>query len=348
MKGLQFPGSREAIVKDFEVPTPGRGEVLVRMKAAGICGSDLNYLYRTPKEDKDKYVLGVWVSSTVIPGHEPCGVIEAVGENVNNLKIGDRVIVYHISGCGVCEHCRAGYNIHCEQKKTYGFDINGCFADYMLAKERDCVILPDELSYEEGCYYACGAGTAYKAVKRLGISGYDFVSIFGLGPVGLAATLMAKKFGAKVVGVDPVSVRRDLAHKVGADYTIDPSAQNVVETIKEITKGRGASVGIECSSHPDARGQVLDSAQLWGRVAFVGEGREVTIDVSNQIIHKQLTIIGSWVYSIPDLIELLRYAVNEKLELPSLITHYFTLSEAQEALKLADSSTTGKVVFKWK
>lgn len=346
MKGLQFPGSREVKIKNFEDPKPGKNEVVVKMKAAGICGSDLNYLYRTPKEEKDKYVLGVWVSSTVIPGHEPCGIIEEVGENVSKFKKGDRVIVYHISGCGVCKYCRSGFHIHCKSKKTYGFDFNGAFADLLVANERDLVLLPDEISFEDGCYYACGAGTAYKAIKRLQLSGLDTISIFGLGPVGLAAVLLAKKVGAKVIAIDPVDIRRDLAAKVGADLIVD-SADDVVGKIMAFTNGKGTSAGIECSSNPTARSQILDGSGLWGRVAYVGEGKNVTIDVSNQIIHKQLTVIGSWVYSIPDLIELLDFVVKEKIKLTDIITHKYTIDNAVEAMSTADSGKCGKVIFKW-
>jgi threonine dehydrogenase-like Zn-dependent dehydrogenase len=348
MKALQFPGDKEVVIKDFADPKPALGEVLIRVKAAGICGSDLNYLYRTPKEEKDKYILGVWVSSTVIPGHEPCGIIEEVGEGVTHFKKGDRVIVYHISGCGICKFCREGQYIHCKEKKTYGFDFNGVFADLMVAKAQDCIILPAEIPFSVGSYCACGAGTAYKALKRLNVSGLDTVTVFGLGPVGLAAVLFAKKFGAKVIAIDPVEMRRNIALQVGADCVIDPINSDPVQEILTFTKGEGSSVGIECSSNPTARSQILDAAKLFGRVAYVGEGKDVHIDVSNQIIHKQLTLLGSWVYSISDLIELLDYVKNEQIDLSALITNEFSLDQAEEAMKLADSGNCGKVMFTWK
>jgi len=347
MKALQFPGSKEVIINELDVPKPKNGEVLIRMKASGICGSDLNYLYRIPKEEKDKYVLGVWVSSTVVPGHEPCGVVEELGDCVTKLKKGDRVIVYHISGCGKCMYCRKGYHIHCNTKKTYGFDKNGSFEDFMIAKESDCVVLPKEISFSEGAYYACGAGTAFKAVKNLEISGYDTVSVFGLGPVGLAAVLLAKTFGAKVIAIDPIDIRLKLAEQIGADNMINPKSIDPVEEIMRITNGNGTSIGIECSANPAARSQILDASGLWGKVAYVGEGKDVHINVSNQIIHRQLTIIGSWVYSIPDLIELLDFVVEKKLSLKPLITNEFTLDNAIKAMKLADSGNSGKIVFKW-
>jgi threonine dehydrogenase-like Zn-dependent dehydrogenase len=113
------------------------------------------------------------------------------------------------------------------------------------------------------------------------------------------------------------------------------------------TNGKGASVGIECSSNPKARSQILDGAKLFGRVAYIGEGKDVHIDVSNQIIHKQLTIIGSWVYSVSDLIELLDFVAKENIDISSLITNEFSLDQAGEAMKLADSGNCGKVMFTW-
>lgn len=348
MRALQFPGDREVVIKEFADPKPSHGEVLLSVKAAGICGSDLNYLYRTRKEDKDKHILGVWVSSTVIPGHEPCGIIEEVGEGVANLKKGDRVVVYHISGCGACKYCREGMAIHCKEKKTYGFDFDGVFADKMIAKAQDCIILPEDVSFSVGSYCACGAGTAYKALKRLNVGGRDSVTVFGLGPVGLAAVLFAKKFGAKVVAVDPVAKRREIAAAAGADLVVDPISSDPVQAILDFTDGEGTSVGIECSSNPKARSQILDGAKLFGRVAYVGEGKDVHIDVSNQIIHKQLTILGSWVYSTSDLIELLEYVSKENIDLSQLITDEYSLDQAEEAMRLADGGNCGKVVFTWK
>lgn len=344
MKALQFPGSREVLIKEVDKPVPGKDEVVVKIEAAGICGSDLNYLYRTPKEEKDKFILGVWVSSKVIPGHEPCGIIDSAGENVTKFKQGDRVIVYHISGCGVCKQCKSGLHIHCADKKTYGFDINGAFADYMVANERDLVRLPSEISFEDGCYYACGAGTSYKVLKRLGVSGFDILTVFGLGPVGLAAVLLGKKAGARVIAIDPIEMRRNLAKKIGADMTIDAKG-DVVDEVMGYSNGKGATAGIETSSSPTARSQILDAAALWGRVAYVGEGKNVTIDVSSQIIHKQLSVIGSWVYSIPDLMNLLEYVVKEKITLTDIITHKYKLTDAKEALSIADSGECGKVIF---
>ena len=346
MKALQFPGSCEVIIREMEKPKPGKKDVIVRMKAAGICGSDLNYLYRVPKEEKDKPVYGYQVSPTVIPGHEPCGIIDNVGGYVTKFKKGDRVIVYHVSGCGSCIQCRAGFSSHCNYEKTYGFNINGAFADYMLADEKDLVLLPGDMPFEAGCYYACGAGTSYKAIKRLKVSGFDVLVVFGLGPVGLASVILGKQAGAKIIGIDPVKMRRKLAKKIGADLTID-SKGDVVKEIMKYTKGKGASRGIETSSNPIARSQILDSAALWGRVAYVGEGKTVTIDVSSQIIKKQLSIIGSQIFSIPDLMELLEYASDEKIYLSDIITHRFNISEAREALSIADSGECGKVIFIW-
>ena len=350
MRGLKFLGDKHVEVQTFDKPEPSDDELLISLKSTGICGSDLNYIYRTPKEKMDGYVHGVWVSSKVIPGHEPTGIVEETGKKVTNFKPGDNVIVHHVSGCGKCKQCKAGMHMHCEsdEKKTYGFDIDGGFADYMVAKERDCVPLPNNLSFEEGSYLSCGAGTAFKAVKRLNITGFDTVSVFGLGPVGLAAGLLSKIAGATVIGVDPIKVRRDLAKEAGMDFLINPKESDPVKLIKDYTNNEGTSIGIECSSNPTARSQILDAAKVPGaKVAYVGEGGNVDINVSNQIIHKHLTLMGSWIYSIPELIEFTQYVARENINISQFITDRYNIEEAKKALAKADSGETGKVVFTW-
>ncbi len=349
MTGILFPGSKQTIVKEFDVPQPGVGEVLIKMKASAMCGSDLEYIYKTPVEKRGQPVLGVLSYPDIIPGHEPSGQVVELGPGVRNLKAGDRVAVYHISGCGVCKYCRSGWQIICSSKhKTYGFDRHGGNADYLVADERDCVILPDNLSYAVGAYCSCGAGTAFQVTKRLQISGLDDVVIFGAGPVGLAATLFANFMGGRVITVDVNEKRLGLAKKAGARQTINPQKENVVEKVFALTHGEGASVTIDCSASPVARNMALDCAKTWGRVAYVGEGNTTTIDPSPQILHKELTLIGSWVFSIPVMMELLECLSRFQIPLESLITDRFRIADAPEAFeKFERGETAGKAIFTW-
>jgi propanol-preferring alcohol dehydrogenase len=347
MKAVFFPGDREAIVKEVPDPKPDRGQALIRMKASGICGSDLGFLYRLSKEERAKPSLGVSLSPDVIPGHEACGIVEKLGPSILHLREGERVVVYHTRGCGCCKYCRSGFPIHCTLKKAYGFDINGGFADLVVADETDCVALPKELDFAEGAYCACAAGTAYKASKRVGVSGLDTIALFGLGPVGLAGVLIGKAMGARVIGVEISEYRSRLAIKAGADHVINPNVEDPVKSIMELTNGEGADVAIDYSANPIARSKALDCTKIWGRMAFVGEGGKVTIEPTMQIIHKQLSVYGSFVFSTAELQELLAMLVRRRLRLNSLVTHRFSIEDAPEALRLFDRGESGKVVFIW-
>ncbi|MBA2682581.1 MAG: alcohol dehydrogenase catalytic domain-containing protein, partial [Ktedonobacteraceae bacterium] len=170
MEGVVLPGNRQVSMQEFPVPEPDHGQVLIRMKASSLCGSDLRAIYRPQNQG-----VGPEAYAGVIAGHEPCGIIEQVGPGVRRFKAGDRVVIYHIAGCGLCRDCRSGWMINCTQpgRAAYGWQRAGGHADFLLADERTLVALPDELSYLDGAMVACGMGTAYAACLRANISGRD-------------------------------------------------------------------------------------------------------------------------------------------------------------------------------
>lgn len=348
MKGVLFPGSETCVVEEFEVPTPRHGQVLIEMRASGMCGSDLEYLYKTPKELRGQPVNGVAADPRTITGHEPAGVVTALGEGVRHLKVGDRVAVYHINGCGFCQQCRSGWQITCTSvHKTYGFDRDGGNADYLVADERDCVTLPDNVAFEEGAFIACGAGTGFSATKRLAVSGLDDYLVFGAGPVGLSAALFGKFMGARVLVVDVNDTRLEMAKQIGVARTINPTRQSVVDEVMSFTNGAGASAAVDATANPKARSTMLDCAKTWGRVAFVGEGHTATFDISQQIIHKQLTVLGSWVYSTQMMMELVELVSRHSIPLGKLlVTDRWNLDDAPEAYRrFSAGESAGKGVF---
>jgi threonine dehydrogenase-like Zn-dependent dehydrogenase len=326
-------------------PEPGAGQVLIRIDAAGVCGSDLHYLYRVPAAERGKPRLGVTINPDAAPGHEPAGTVVEVGPGVPDVKVGDRVVVHHISGCGHCDWCTRDLPMHCEGKFTYGFDIDGSFSELMVARARDCVPVPDEVTMPVAAYCACGAGTSYNALRKLNVVSGDTVVVYGLGPVGLAAVMFAKDFGAKVAAVDVSVERRELGREAGAELVVDSLGQDAPAAILEWTGGAGASVGLDASGNATARAQLLDSVAVRARVAFVGEGGDVRIEVSQQVIHKQLTLIGSWVFGIYELGALLRYVADRKVGLGSLVTDVYPIDEASKAFAVADGAASGKVVI---
>jgi threonine dehydrogenase-like Zn-dependent dehydrogenase len=341
MRGVLLPGGRRVEIGEFDVPQPGHGQVLLKMKASSICGSDIRAIYREHLGHGPEGYQGV------ISGHEPCGQIVQVGPGCKRFKAGDRVILYHISGCGVCNDCREGYMISCtsEYRAAYGWQRDGGHADYCLAEENTCVALPDKLSYVDGALVACGFGTVYEALNRVRVCGQDRVLITGMGPVGMAAGLVAKKMGAtQVIGADVSQSRLDFSLQCGAiDHAVLADQPEALEQIKEMTGGFGCEVSIDCSGSPQGRLLALQGTRRWGRSAMVGEGNTVSFDVSQTIIHNQITVYGSWVTSTKHMEDLVEKLVEWNLKPEVIVSHTFTLDQAEEAYRVADAGQSGKV-----
>jgi threonine dehydrogenase-like Zn-dependent dehydrogenase len=334
MRGLVFPGDRRVEVRDFPDPKPDAGEVVVAMRASGMCGSDLH-----------PYQVG---QARFVTGHEPCGVVAERGAGVSDVQapIGARVMVHHYWGCGVCKHCRIGYTQMCVKgSRVMGSSANGGNAEYLLAPATSLVPLPDELSFAEGAAISCGTGTAYSALKRLAVSGRDTLAIFGQGPVGLAATQLATVMGARVIAVDPLAERRALACQLGAEVAIDSSTSSVVEAIRELTHGEGADATLDCTGHPEARANCAKVARAWGRACFVGERGTATFDMTPDVIHKQLTMYGSWTFSTVLLAECAQFAVDHHVQIRDVFTESFTLDDADAAFRKFSARGMGKGVF---
>jgi len=343
MTGAILPGNSTVEFREFAIPTPGPGQVLVEMKASSICGSDVRAIYRahTGKGDEG-YRPGT------VAGHEPCGQIVEIGPNCKEFKVGDRVILYHISGCGVCDDCKEGYMISCHSthRAAYGWQRNGGHAPYLLAEENTCIRLPDNLSYLDGALIACGFGTAWEALTRMQVGGRDRLLITGLGPVGLAAGILGRALGAReIIGLDTSLARMEMAKKFDAvDHTI-LSNEDALSNIKELTGGKGCEASIDCSGAGSAREVALKGTRQWGRCAFVGEGNDVHFDVSPTLIHPQITLYGSWVTSLGHMSQLTERLSRWNLHPDKTVTHRFKLKEAGEAYRIAAEGQSGKVAI---
>lgn len=341
MKAVVFPGDKRVEIREVPVPVPGSGEVLIKMKASAICRSDLSLYYGNPVVGGDAAKSG-----SIYPGHEPAGEVAQVGEGVTRFKPGDRVAVYLAVGCGECAHCKSGYRMFCKEWKCVGFDIHGGDADYLVVPEENCMRIPDEMSFLVAAVSTDAVGTLYHAQKRLNISGRDTLVIFGMGPMGGAGVMVAKGLGATVIAVDMLDERLEVAKELGADYVIN-GKENVLERIMEITGGRGADAAIDCSGSPHAQNTALNSLRAHGRAAFIGEGRELTINPSNQLIRKQITVMGSWYFPIFEYDEIARFIIERKLPVEKLVSHTFRLEEAATAFRMFDERLTEKAVFVW-
>ena len=335
MRGLVFKGSRQVALEEFPDPAPGPGEVLVAMRASGICGSDLN-LYRRTSLDR-----------SVVCGHEPCGIVAERGPGVSerDAPSGQRVMIHHYRGCGRCWLCGMGYTQMCGQAEVMGTDIHGGHAPFMVAAANTLVELPEQLSFAEGAAIACGTGTAYAALKRLDVSGRDTLAIFGQGPVGLSATQLATAMGARVIALDPSRERRVMAAEMGADVVLDPTQVDPVVVIRELTHGEGADSTLDCSGHPEARVQCARAARPWGKACYVGAHGTATFDMTPDVIHRQLTLLGCWTFNRQLMAECARFAVDRKVPLGRVFTDTFTLDQAAEAYRRVEAQNMGKGVF---
>ncbi len=311
------------------------------MKASTICGSDIRCIYHEHLGKGPEGYQGV------IAGHEPCGQIVAVGPGCRRFREGDRVVVYHISGCGLCNDCRRGYMISCTSqtyRRAYGWQRDGGMAGYLLAEEKDLVALPDALSYADGAQVACGFGTVYEGLEKVGVSGNDAVLVTGLGPVGLAAAMLCRAMGAPlVIGIDVVEERMSLARDLGLCDVVLAAGPDNVREVRERTGGHGVERAVDCSAHPLARATAIRATRKWGRIVMLGEGGDVAFQPSPDMIHDQKTLYGSWVTSIWKMEELVERLVRWRLHPAALVTHRFAVEEAGEAYALMASGRCGKV-----
>jgi (R,R)-butanediol dehydrogenase / meso-butanediol dehydrogenase / diacetyl reductase len=356
MRGVVFKGNRQLEVMDFPDPTPGPGEVVVEIKASGLCGSDLKF-YRDPPDAalkalgfKDFAARGMEERPLIIAGHEPCGIVCEIGPHVDprGFKVGDRVMVFHYKGCGCCDLCRTGWTQMCTHGATiYGATAHGGHANYMVVPAETLVHLPEGLSFSAGAAISCGIGTAFGALKRGNVSARDILVVFGLGPIGQSAIQFSSAMGAEVIAVDISADRLTRAAELGANHIIDSSTTDPVAEIIDITHGRGATVSLESSGAPSARVAATRCLGPWGRVVLVGLGGDINLDVSPDIVLKQISIIGSYTFSNVGLGECARFVARHGIDVDMLFTDRWSIEDADAAYKEFDKQVRGKAVIEF-
>lgn len=342
MRAVILPGDKKVTVIDRPIPEPGPFDVLVKTQASAICRSDMSIYYGTP-------IVGgnAASSSPVVPGHEAAGIVTAVGSAVTTVAVGDRVAAYLALGCGHCEYCATGYLMLCEQWKCFGFDVDGGDAEYFTVPEKNVLPLPDSLSFTAGAVMTDMIGSQYHVQKQLGVNGRTTVAVIGLGPMGSAAVLIGKAFGARVIAVDVLDSRLKQAQELGADELVNSAEVDAAPRIRELTRGRGAEVTIDCSGNPAGQNTALDAAAKQGSVAFVGESRATEIHPSDQLLRKLLTVVGGWYFPLGDWAEIVRFVEDRGIPVEKLISHEFSIEDAEDAFGAFDRRETEKAVFVW-
>lgn len=341
MKGLVFLGDRRLDFIEVPDPVPGHGEVVVEIKASGMCGSDL-HPYRAAFDP------AIPLRNRYIGGHEPAGVVVAVGPGVSPhvARPGQRVMVHHYHGCAACAHCRTGWPQLCRPatRRVYSANAHGSHASHMTVPSSTLVPLPDALSFEAGAAIACGTGTAWGALERLQPGGDETIAVFGQGPVGLSATLLATARGARVIAIDLEADRLALATSFGAHATIDARDVDPALALRELTGGRGVEMVMETSGSPRAAAAGLDAVAVWGKVCMVGIGATLNVDL-RALLDRQVTVMTSYSMSSVAQQACADFVVQRQLDVDRLFTHRWRLDQAEEAYRVFDQQASGKGVF---
>lgn len=332
MRAAAILGPGLAGLVDVAPPRAGGDRVVVRVDVAPMCAE-----YR-------KFLAG----DTSAPlGHEAAGVVVDAGES-SLVSVGDRVVAMPLEGCGRCALCRAGEYIYCQDVGDDGKGaplVASAMAEYVAKPDWLLVPVPDGVSLEHASMACCGLGASFGSISRIGVGDGDLVLVTGLGPVGLGAVLNCVVRGACVLACDPNPWRRARARELGAAEAIDPT-RGALETVLELSGGRGVDVSVECSGAVEAHRLCLDATRRRGSVGFVGESVAPTeLRVSPDLLRKGLTLVGSWHYPLSRATELMEQiaALGPRLDL--LISHRFGLEEIQTAFETQVDGRSAKVLL---
>jgi threonine dehydrogenase-like Zn-dependent dehydrogenase len=303
-----------------------------------MCGTDL-HVYRRPAAPN---------SEAIIQGHEPCGDIAAVGPGVPSsvAAVGDRVMIHHYWGCGVCAQCRSGWPQLCEaiDPRIASVNEHGGHAEYIRVPAMQTMPLPAELSYRAGAAIGCGTGTAWGALARLASVAGKQVLILGQGPVGVSVTMFAAALGARVIVADIAENRLQQGRRFGADQVINSATSDVVEEVRGLTSGRGAEVVIDTSGVSVVVAQAFDCVATWGQICLLGVGADVRFNTA-ATLRKQLSVVTSWTQSTVQQLQCAEFVVQRRLPVDDLFTHTWTLGDADDAYRWFDQQSDGKGVF---
>ncbi len=334
MRGIVFHGEREIEIAKLADPTPEADEVVIAVKASGMCGSDL-HTYRGPHRAKP-----------MIAGHEPAGVVVAAGQLVPAQWVGTRVMVHHYFGCGRCDQCRTGWTQMCRNGATaMGATAPGSHAEFVKVPSSAVLPMPDGLTDLAAAAISCGTGTAWAALKRLQLSGDDTIAIFGQGPVGHAATQLASAMGARVIALDIAAPRLERSEALGAWKTVNPAeVDSVPDVIRDLNGGRGVSKSLETSGASSAAQEALRVLDLWGVACWVGVGSTVNFELTDHL-YKQITAFPSWTLSVPAMEACAQFVLQRGIDVDALFTDHWKLDDGVKAYELFDKQASGKGVF---
>ena len=343
MKAAIYQGIDDITVKEVETPCVDDESILVRVKACAVCGSDIRIFHHG--------------NSRVIPpqiiGHELSGVIKGVGKNVKAFSVGERIAVGADVPCGECVFCKAGIGNNCQINYAMGYQFAGGFAEYVLLNRTvvsygPITKIPDHVSYDEAAL-AEPLGCVINALTLSGVNLGDTFALIGAGPIGLMLMQAAKMMGVcKVIAIELVKERLEIAKKFGADVCICPADENAVERVLEETGGLGADIVYTANSVPTTQADALKMAKNRGRVCFFGglakDRSNVTLD-TNMIHYKELYVHGAHGSMPTHHAKAVNLISSGKIDIKKFISHKLPLEEIREAFRIAESYEGLRVVM---
>lgn len=341
MKAVRMTGVNKPLeLQEIPIPETGDRDILVRVKAAGICHSDAHYRAGISP-----------VSFTPITlGHEVAGVVEKIGKEVDNVKPGDRVCLHYLITCGDCYYCSTGNEQFCPKGKMIGHHANGGYAEYIAIPARNAIHLPDEIPFEQGATLMCASATAFHSLLKGRIKPGDKVAVFGVGGLGQSAVQLAKAFGATTVfAIDINEEKLKLASKYGA-VPLNGKEVNVVEEIRRQTGGRGVDVAIEMIGLIETQKQALQSAGPMGRVVLVGlSNKDLAVHTYSEILGNEVELIGSNDHLLQELPRLVEFASKKMLDTSHIVSRTIPLdaqaiNDTLDALEKFDAGVRTVIV----
>lgn len=328
LRAVCLYGPKDIRVVEVNEPKPDFGEVVIKVKAASICGTDMHY-YRGEAFP---------VKLPIIIGHEYSGVVVEVGEGVKNIAKGDRVIGPPYVGCGRCHYCLSGRHQLCLNRLAFGVNIDGCMAEYVKIPMADVALckLPNELTFEEGALIGDMFSTAFHCIERAEIRAGDVVVIFGTGPIGLSTALIVNMSGvSRVVAVDCRDEALNNAGKLGISSTINIEKEDVAEKVRKLTNGLGADIAIDAAGAQETLKSAIGCLKMGGRLVIEAVFTNLPKINLKKVTMGELEIHGSLCPAdIKNLNRVITFIKLRQIDLKPLITHRFDLSSAPQAFEI--------------
>ena len=328
MKAARFYKVGEPLKIDFiPVPRLGSEDVLVDVKACGICGSDIHIVYEgvTPT-----------AYTPITLGHEPSGVIEKVGSEVTDWKTGDRVTVNPFLTCGKCINCLSGNSQICLSRRVIGIHAEGGLAEFLKVPAKNLVRLPQPIPFDQGAIIADAVATPFHAItKRGNLQAGEKVAVFGCGGLGIHGVQIARICGASlVIAIDTIDQTLDRGRKVGADVIVNPRRENSVQKIREITGGMGVDLALEFIGHRETIEQAIGCVRTGGRAVIVGLGPEnIVLPPPTAFVRTELSFLGSYGSTNLEIQNVVDLLAIGKLDLSGSITERLSLEETNKGLE---------------